>query len=152
MTILCTSSICSTCMPSFFIIAFIWRGLIFPGSIFLTTLPYSYCYSIIKCNHLHAGNYRSTTRNQMVIACNYQHIIPRADCRISRRHMFCKGVLSLRNKLRNIFTDNNAVAGYREQCLETFCPLDTQRQPAIRCPDCCEAHPSQEDLAYPPGG
>src|SRR5512136_1351191 len=151
MTILCTSSICSTCMPSFFIIAFIWRGLIFPGSIFLTTLPYSYCYSIIKCKHLRAGNYRSTASNQAVIAGNNQHIIPGAYCRISRGHMFCKGILALCDKLCDILTDNDAVAGWREQCLETFCPLDTQCQPAIRRPDRCEAHPPKENLTYPPG-
>jgi len=78
-TILCTSSICSTCMPSFFIIAFIWRGLMFPGSIFLTTLPYSYPYTVIKCKHLRARNDRCAAGNQTVVFCNDDHLVARAD-------------------------------------------------------------------------
>src|SRR5512137_363042 len=97
-TILCTSSICSTLMPSFFIIAFIWRGLIFPGSILVTPLPYSYRYSVIKCKHFRAGNDRCTTGKEPVVAGDNQNIVPRADCGVRRDHVLCKRVLAFLNK------------------------------------------------------
>src|SRR5208337_4820834 len=90
MTILWTSSIGSTCMPSFFIIAFIWRGLMFPGSILLTPLPYSYRCTVIKCKHLCARKERSAAGNEPIAARNHQHVVPRADLRVCRDHMLCK--------------------------------------------------------------
>src|SRR5208337_4888642 len=97
-TILSTSSIGSTCMPSFFIIAFIWRGLMFPGSIFFTTLPYSYRCTVIKCKHLRARNDRSAAGDQTVIFCNDDHLVARADLRIRSHHVLGKDIFSLRHE------------------------------------------------------
>ncbi len=110
-------------MPSFFIIAFIWRGLIFPGSIFLTTLPYSYRYSIIKCKHLRARNDCCAAGNEPIFACNNHHVIARADCRVCCDNVFCKRILALCHELCNIVPDDHAVRRGRKERLERVLPL-----------------------------
>jgi hypothetical protein len=137
-------------MPSFFIIAFIWRGLIFPGSIFLDSLPYSYGYSIIKCNHLRTRNDRCTAGNEAIVRRNDHHVVARADLRVGSDNVLGKHVLPFRDELRHILPDDNTVTGSGKVFLEALCTLDTERQPAVRGADCCEPYPFKEDLAYPP--
>jgi hypothetical protein len=111
-------------MPSFFIIAFIWRGLMFPGSIFLTTLPYSYRCTIIKCKHLRARKEGYAAGKETIAASNNEDIVARADLRISRDNMFCKRVFSLCHKRRDIFEDYNPITGWCEDSLKPSCPFD----------------------------
>src|SRR5512137_1379045 len=118
MTILWTSSICSTFMPSFFIIAFIWRGLIFPGSIVLTTLPYSYRYSIIKCKHLLARNDCSAAGCEPVVPCHDQNVIARADGGICGDNVFCKRIFSPGNEFCHIVPDHDPVSRGGEYSLQ----------------------------------
>jgi hypothetical protein len=118
-------------MPSFFIIAFIWRGLIFPGSIFLTTLPYFYRYSVIKCQHLRAGNDRCSAGDKPIFPGDYQDVIARADNGICADNVFCKRILPLCHEPGNILPDNNPVPGCRKERLEALCSFNAKRQPAI---------------------
>jgi len=118
-------------MPSFFIIAFIWRGLIFPGSIFLTTLPYFYRYSVIKCQHLRAGNNRCAAGDKPIFPGDYQHVISRADNGICTDNVFRESVFSLCYELGHIVLDNDPVPGCRKERVETLCPFNAKRQPAI---------------------
>ena len=139
-------------MPSFFIIAFIWRGLIFPGSIFLTTLPYSYRYSIIKCKHLLTRNDCSAAGNESITPGNHHHVIPRADSGICGGNVFGKRVLALCNEFSHIIADNHAVSRWGQHGLHPFCPFDPECQPAVRCADGCKTDPLIQYLPYPPGG
>jgi hypothetical protein len=139
-------------MPSFFIIAFIWRGLTFPGSILTTPLPYSYRYSVIKCKHFRAGNDGCATGKQAIAAGNNEHLVPRADLRISGCDMLCKSILPLPDELCNIISDDNPVRGGRKGCLQPFCPLNPERQPAVGSPDGCQPCPPGQYLTDPARG
>src|SRR5208337_5647111 len=146
-TILWTSSIGSSCMPSFFIIVFIWRGLMFPGSILLTPLPYSYRCTIIKCKHLRARKECSAAGNEPIPARNNQYDVLRADLRVCRDHVLCKRILPLRHKLCDIVPDDHPVAGRREDRMEPAAPLHPEREPAVRRPDRRKPHAAVQDLA-----
>jgi hypothetical protein len=139
-------------MPSFFIIAFIWRGLIFPGSIFLTTLPYSYRYSIIKCKHLRSRNDRSAACYEPVVPGNHQHVITRADSGICGYDVFCKRIFSQSNEFCHIIPDHDPVSRGREYSLKPLCSPDAEGEPAIGCPDGCQPGSLIQYLTDPPGG
>jgi hypothetical protein len=138
-------------MPSFFIIAFIWRGLIFPGSMCGTPLPYFYGYSIIKCKHLRARNLRCAAGNKPVVASSHQHIIPGADLRIRGNDMPGERIFSLIHKFRNIITDYNPVTWGSKKDMKAPCTFDAERQSPVRGPDSSQAHAPVQDLADPAG-
>jgi hypothetical protein len=139
-------------MPSFFIIAFIWRGLIFPGSILLTTLPYSYRYSVIKCKHFRTGNDCRAAGKEPVARADNQDIVARADTGVSSDDMFCKRVLAFFDKFRHIIPDNHPVRRGGQGFLCPLCPFNAQRQPPVRCPDRGKPYSVKEYLADPAGG
>jgi len=139
-------------MPSFFIIAFIWRGLMFPGSILLTPLPYSYRSTVIKCKHLCARKERCAAGKEPISLCNHHHIVPRADLRVCCDYVLCKRILALRHKLCHVLADHDPVAGRGDCGEKPSRPFDPEREPAVRCTDGCKADAVIEDLPNPPGG
>jgi hypothetical protein len=138
-------------MPSFFIIAFIWRGLIFPGSIFLTTLPYFYRCSVIKCKHLRAGKDRSAAGDEPIVSCNDKDLVPRADLRVRGNDVLCKRVLPLCHELRHVVPDRDPVTGRREDTVQPLRAFDPERQPPVGGTDGREADSFKEHLPDPAG-
>jgi hypothetical protein len=138
-------------MPSFFIIAFIWRGLIFPGSIFLTTLPYFYGYSILKCKHFRPGNHRGPAGEKPVFTGDNQNVVARANAGVCSGHVLCKRVLALCDEGRHVILDNDPVRRGGEDGMKAPGTFDAERQPAIRCPDGSQPAPVIQDLPDTPG-
>jgi len=93
------------------------------------------CYTVIKCQHLPAGEQGSPGGEEHVVSGHHQHLVPCADAVIGGDDVFRHRVLSVRNERGHILLHRHPVGRGGKNRRETSRSGDPEGQAAVLCSD-----------------